>query len=314
METKELTQKEEWLEDRKTGIGGSDIGTILGLNSKKSPYQLWEEKTGKTDGSVDNNFTRAGIKLEPMVADWFAETTGLPLSNPGQNITRHKDFDFVLGTPDRITYDSTTNKAGILEIKTTGKIIDPEQIPLMWFCQVIWYAGIKKSWNDQEGYDYNHIAWWERLTCAFNFIPITFDQEFSKYLIEKADEFWSKYVLADTPPPPTNLKDLQILYARHQPGKSIIATDELQKSIAELKTISEAIKAAKDQEAIAKLKIQMIMGDCESVINEDGIPLVTWKSAKDSLEFDTERFKAEHPELFRSFQIPKAGSRRFLVK
>ena len=310
----EKSQKELWLEDRKTGIGGSDIGTILGLNTKKSPYQLWEEKTGRTDGGVDNNFTRAGIKLEPMVADWFTETTGMPLSNPGNVITRHKDFDFVIGTPDRITFDEKTKKAGILEIKTTGKIIDPDQPPLMWFCQVIWYAGIKKSWSENEGYDLNHIAWWERLTCAFNSIPIQFDLEFYNYLIEKADEFWTKYVLADTPPPPTSQKDVQSLYSRHKPGKSIIATDELQKSILELKDISQAVKAHKDHESAIKLQIQMIMGDSESVIDVDGIPLVTWKSAKDSLEFDTERFKSEHPDLFRSYQIPKAGSRRFLVK
>lgn len=29
---------QEWLEDRQKGIGGSDVGTILGLNKWKSPY------------------------------------------------------------------------------------------------------------------------------------------------------------------------------------------------------------------------------------------------------------------------------------
>ena len=37
---------QEWLEDRKRGIGGSDVATVLGLNKYKSPYQLWLEKTG----------------------------------------------------------------------------------------------------------------------------------------------------------------------------------------------------------------------------------------------------------------------------
>lgn len=37
---------EEWLELRTKGLGGSDIGTALGFNSFKSPYQLWAEKTG----------------------------------------------------------------------------------------------------------------------------------------------------------------------------------------------------------------------------------------------------------------------------
>ncbi|HFC9341278.1 TPA: YqaJ viral recombinase family protein, partial [Enterococcus hirae] len=40
---------QEWLEDRKKGIGGSDVATVLGLNKYKSPYQLWLEKTGQIE-------------------------------------------------------------------------------------------------------------------------------------------------------------------------------------------------------------------------------------------------------------------------
>jgi predicted phage-related endonuclease len=39
----------EWLMDRKKGIGGSDVATILGLNKWKAPYQLWLEKTGQIE-------------------------------------------------------------------------------------------------------------------------------------------------------------------------------------------------------------------------------------------------------------------------
>ena len=63
------TSHEQWLADRNKGLGGSDIGVILGLNPKKTPYQLWAEKTGRVDGSVDNNFTRAaGINTDDIVA------------------------------------------------------------------------------------------------------------------------------------------------------------------------------------------------------------------------------------------------------
>ena len=37
---------EEWLEDRRKGIGGSDVGALLGLNKYKSPYTLWAAKSG----------------------------------------------------------------------------------------------------------------------------------------------------------------------------------------------------------------------------------------------------------------------------
>lgn len=36
----------EWLEFRKTGIGGSDAAAILGLSPFKTNVEVWEEKVG----------------------------------------------------------------------------------------------------------------------------------------------------------------------------------------------------------------------------------------------------------------------------
>ena len=38
--------REEWLNARKKGIGGSDAACIIGLNKYKSNVRLWDEKTG----------------------------------------------------------------------------------------------------------------------------------------------------------------------------------------------------------------------------------------------------------------------------
>lgn len=36
-----------WLAFRTEGVGGSDMSTILGLNTYTTPYELWLEKTGR---------------------------------------------------------------------------------------------------------------------------------------------------------------------------------------------------------------------------------------------------------------------------
>lgn len=41
-------KKEEWLELRRRGIGGSDASVIMGVNLYRSILQLWEEKTAKS--------------------------------------------------------------------------------------------------------------------------------------------------------------------------------------------------------------------------------------------------------------------------
>lgn len=67
----------EWLEDRRKGIGGSDVGTILGLNKWKSPYQLWLEKTGQVELDESNSEPAYwGNVLEEIVAKEFTERTG----------------------------------------------------------------------------------------------------------------------------------------------------------------------------------------------------------------------------------------------
>lgn len=39
-------QRTAWLESRRTGIGGSDVAAVLGLNPWKTPLDVWNDKLG----------------------------------------------------------------------------------------------------------------------------------------------------------------------------------------------------------------------------------------------------------------------------
>lgn len=68
---------EEWLEERKKSLGGSDVGAVLGMNEYSSLYTVWAEKTGKLPPFEGNEWTRLGNDLEEYVADRFSEKSGL---------------------------------------------------------------------------------------------------------------------------------------------------------------------------------------------------------------------------------------------
>ena len=70
--------EEQWHAERRKSIGGSDAGTILGLNKYSSPYALWAEKTGRVtpEDISDREAVRLGHDLEDYVAKRFAEATG----------------------------------------------------------------------------------------------------------------------------------------------------------------------------------------------------------------------------------------------
>ena len=59
----------------------------------------------------------------------------------------------------------------------------------------------------------------------------------------------------------------------------------------------------------------MAMGDAEALTMPNSTkPLATWKATKDKTCFDEKKFAAENPELYKSYQYTKAGTRMFLLK
>ena len=49
---------EEWLKNRKTGIGGSDAGAICGLNPFSSPMKVFSDKISDEIEEQDNELDR----------------------------------------------------------------------------------------------------------------------------------------------------------------------------------------------------------------------------------------------------------------
>ncbi len=70
-----LTQKQ--IEIRKTGLGGSDMASVLGLSPYKTRYELYLEKIGaiKPDDLQDNDLVQFGNIIEHTIADFYQHKT-----------------------------------------------------------------------------------------------------------------------------------------------------------------------------------------------------------------------------------------------
>ena len=68
---------EQWLEYRKTGIGGSDASVVCGVNKYRSPVELWLEKTGQLPYQEAGEAAYWGTQLEPVVRSEFTKRTGI---------------------------------------------------------------------------------------------------------------------------------------------------------------------------------------------------------------------------------------------
>ena len=62
----------EWHSERAKGIGGSEVGTILGLNPWESAYALWAKKLNLIPSEIQENWSiRFGKAFEePILKLW----------------------------------------------------------------------------------------------------------------------------------------------------------------------------------------------------------------------------------------------------
>lgn len=135
----------EWHEARRGRIGGSEIGTVYGLNPYEDAASLAARKRGDSDPRPDTPATIRGCYLEPAVAEWLEDTECIDYDRTFEATWVHDHHDWALFNPDRVTTDGR-----LVEIKTAA-VKDPErgwgragtdQIPLAYQAQVQWGMGI----------------------------------------------------------------------------------------------------------------------------------------------------------------------------
>jgi putative phage-type endonuclease len=136
----------EWHAARQHSIGGSEIGTILGLNPYESAYALWAKKTGKIETPKLNNWAiRFGNAFEePILKLWEEEHPDWQLYTTGTY--QDKDYDFIHVNPDALAQHKETGEWQIIEVKTARTTWD--FIPPGYIAQVIHYMkvlGIHKA-------------------------------------------------------------------------------------------------------------------------------------------------------------------------
>lgn len=129
----------EWHEARKGSIGGSQVGSILGLNPWESTVTAYYKFTGQISDHIEPSMSmRLGTKLEAPILEIFSE--------------EHPDYE-MLGTA---TYESKANKRfhanpdaifkradgslGIVEVKFSRDYWN--EIPKHYDAQLRWYMGV----------------------------------------------------------------------------------------------------------------------------------------------------------------------------
>lgn len=280
------------------GIGGSDAAVVAGISRYKSQYQLWMEKTGKSEPFSGNEASHWGNKLEDVVAEEYTQRTGRKVRRVNQT-QYHPEYDFIFGHVDRVSVGDKR----IVEIKTSlGKYrsdVDwgdagSDSIPEAYYLQVQHYMAVMQS----QVCDVAALVSGDS-GAELRIYEIQRDDKLIADLISMEKKFW-EYVESDTPPPVRDTRDLAIKYPKDD-DETVIASMEIYGLINALKDMKNSKKEIENAEEEIKTKIQEFMADKAYLVSQSGNKLASWKT-QITERVDTSLLKKElDPSILRKY-------------
>ena len=290
-----MQTREQFLKNRREGIGGSDVGAIIGVNPWKTPLDVYLEKTDPDIITEDNPAMKRGRKFEKYVLEEYEDFNQVELET-NLEMVRHKDYPFLLGNIDAKIKGTNI----LVEAKTVGGMRWNDEITIYYKAQIAHYANITNC-------DYVDVA----VLFGFNYKQYTYyrDYKFEEKIQQEAIDFWNNHVLKKVPPAPANEKDISKLYHTSN-NCALEASDDLRSLIDKLIQLEQDNKESSNKISEIKLQIMNAMGEHESLIHHEK-KLISWKSSI-RRGFNTELFKEKHPDLYNEF-IKVTNTRTFRI-
>ena len=266
----QLEEREQWLEARRSGVGGSDIAAIIGASPWGGPFSVYAEKVAG-EQSEETDAMRRGRFLEPAVLNWAADICRW-------DECRHLDNAIVQkkqpgGWSAIASLDGLAVYRGdpiVIEVKTVhwsqahkwGQVGDA--VPVHVAAQVQWYLGIT-------GLERGVVA---ALIGAddLRIYNITADTAVYKAMLERADAFWRNHVATRTPPPPdgssAGSRFIDKMFEPPVDGLHIEPTETIAKLLAEYAKLKGEQDAISERAEIVRQALKLELGEATSTSTE----------------------------------------------
>lgn len=251
---------------RRTGVGGSEIAAIVGLNPYSSPIDVWRSKVEGWSPEVTGPMLR-GTFLEDGVARWWAHEKGAQLREVGT--IRHPKEEIVICTPDRLA-----KMLGAEELDLSIKVPGPhtaeqwgpdgsDELPDHAALQVQWELiplGIL--------YGIRRAIVTAPVHGELRSYPVEADADIQAGLVEAAKRFWKDHVVSGKPPPPDASESYgDWLSARYVNGSAppVPASPELARVVEDLRHLKAQRKELETQEQALRNRLLATIGDASGV-------------------------------------------------
>lgn len=330
VETTDLS-RDEWLEYRRRGIGGSDASAVLGISPFRTARDLYYDKLDVMTADDEGNWVakEMGNLLEDLVARIFAKKTGLRIFQR-KVMYQHPHYPWMLADLDYLV-EQPDGTLAILELKTTNYnakdkwVYNGEEIvPVYYEAQGRHYMAVVNlnrvyycclyGNNEEEVI----IRWIDR------------DMAYEQELVALEDYFWHDYVLAKNPPPYTEDGDLILESLRRSLGPAdkdappILITPPQFARVArylelqgEKNQLSAEVRRLEAEMRRMKAMIAVDMGTSCKAIYEDagGSYTITMNPSRRPIvpRDQIDRMKVFHPDMYAEY-VTFSESHRLVIK
>lgn len=266
------TDRDEWLKERRNGIGGSDIVRII-----DRPFPVWANKMGldfdRNDDETDAMWL--GNVLEDHIVQWLRnEFPVLGITGyKDKMLYAHDEYDWARYTPDgRATKSITNDIHYVLECKYVG-------------------AGMRKNWVDGIPQYVQDQVQWGMFVMGYpmalvgavvggerKYGWVERDEKRIKFLFDVGQEFWG-LVQSETPPAVDGSEQTSDLISRMNPEvvtQTIQLSNDLWGMDQEYDGIVEQIKELEDRKNEIRNKVLLELG--ENAIGQ--LPNSVWTRSK----------------------------------
>lgn len=295
--------REEWLQERRKGIGGSDAAKVLGVSRWGGPLSVYLEKKGLYVPEDPGEPAYWGTVLEDVVAREFEKRSGLRVQRQNKIFT-HPDYPWMLANIDRRIVGQ--NKG--LECKTASNFMGDEwegdELPDSYYLQIQHYMAVM-GWES---------CWVACLIGGQRYVQkeVQRNPELINTIIEKEREFWEDHFLKDVPPPVTPFDNPNSLWPEQTEDDMVQDIDDETIAIARsLAGVQATIKGLENEEERLKGLLKAQIGEMAGI---QGI--CSWKQAKSRMVTDWQSVAIElgaESDIISRHTDEKPGSRRFLL-
>lgn len=279
---------EEWLKIRRGYFGGTDAGSIIGLNPYSSAFSVWAEKTGQVPEFEGNVSTRVGNELEDFVAHLFMEETGKKVQRVNFTLV-NPAYPFACANIDR----EIMGEDAILEIKTTNswentKLFRNGQYPDQWLCQMTHYLAVT-------GCQKAYLA--VLIECReLKIFELERDENELGALMGAEKEFWDNYIIPRRTPPVDGHSATSDAIRKIFPVEVLPEAD-----LSDCYDLFSSRKALVESKKKIQTEIDAIENDLKirmgvAAAGKCGAFSVSWKTQRSSA-LDRDAIKADYPDI-----------------